>query len=84
LKEAMTELFPELVHLVPCKTNIDINKLGDGGQITSDTCNGAQKIRQILTEMIVGSYDYDCMHHLHNVWFGAMEKKLTVSLNTLL
>jgi hypothetical protein len=34
--------------------------------------------------MIVGSYDYDCMHHLCNVWFGGMEKKLTVSLNILL
>jgi hypothetical protein len=45
------------------------------------TCNGAQKIRRILTEMIVGSYDYDCMHHLRNVWFWGMEKKLTVSLN---
>ena len=80
----MNESFPDLVHLVPCQTNIDINKLGDGGQITSDTCNGAQKIRRILTEMIVGSYDYDCMHHLRNVWFGGMEKKLTVSLNILL
>jgi len=40
----MNEFFPELVDLVPCETNIDINKLGDGGQITSDTCNGAQKI----------------------------------------
>jgi hypothetical protein len=80
----MNESFPDLVHLVPCQTKIDINKLGDGGQITSDTCNGAQKIRRILTDMIVGSYDYDCMHHLRNVWFGGMEKKLTVSLNILL
>ncbi len=79
----MNELFPEHVDLVPCKTNININKFKDGGQITSDTCNGAQKIQQILTEMIVGSYDYDCMHHLRNVWFGGMEKKLTVYLNIL-
>jgi hypothetical protein len=41
----MKELFPELAHLVPCKTDIDINKVGDGGQIISDTCNGAQKIQ---------------------------------------
>jgi len=51
---------------------------------TSDTCNCAQKIRRFLTEMIVGSYDYDCMHHLRNVWFGGVEKKLNVSLNILL
>jgi hypothetical protein len=62
LKEVMSELFPELVHLVPCKTNIDINKLGDSGQITSYTCNGAQKIQRILTKMIVGSYDRGCTH----------------------
>ncbi len=80
----MNELFPDVVHLVPCETNIDIDKLGDGGQITLDTCNGAQKIRQILTKIIDGSYDYDCMHHLWNVWFGGMEKKLTVSLNIIL
>jgi hypothetical protein len=34
--------------------------------------------------MIVGSYDYDCMHRLCNLWVGGMEKKLTVSLNILL
>jgi hypothetical protein len=34
--------------------------------------------------MIVGSYNYDCVYHLRNVWFGSMEKKLTVSLNILL
>ncbi len=41
-------------------------------------------MQQILTKMIDGSYDYDCMHHLRNVWFGGMEKKLTVSLIILL
>ncbi len=34
--------------------------------------------------MIVGSYNYDCMHHLHNVYFVGMEKKLTVSLIIIL
>jgi hypothetical protein len=80
----MTNMFPELAHLVPCETSISINKLGDGGQITSDTCNAAQRICRILTEMITGSYDFDCMHHLCNVWFGSMEKKLTTSLALLL
>jgi hypothetical protein len=84
LKDVMTSLFPELAHLVPSETSIDINKLSDGGQITSDTCNTAQKVRRILTERITGSYDFDCMHHLRNVWFGNMEKKLTTSLNVLL
>ncbi len=80
----MTSLFPELAHLVPSETSIDINKLGDGGQITSDTCDTAQKVCRILTERITGSYDFDFMHHLRNVWFGNMEKKLTTSLNVLL
>ncbi len=48
LKEVMAELFPECIDVVPCEKDIDINKLGDSGQITSDTCNAAQKIQRIL------------------------------------
>jgi hypothetical protein len=44
LKEVMAVLFPECIDLVPCEKDIDINKLGDGGQKTSDTYNAARKI----------------------------------------
>ena len=50
---------------------------------TSDTCNAIQKILRILVELIVGSYDYGCMHHLRNLWFVNIEKKLMSYLNIL-
>ena len=50
----------------------------------ANSCSTAQKLRRILIEKIPGTYDYDCMHHLRNVWIGAMEKKLTKHLNMIL
>jgi hypothetical protein len=41
----------ENLHLVPSPEGININKLGDGGVMTH-TCNTAQKIQQILCNMI--------------------------------
>ena len=69
---------------VPSVDGIDVAKLSNGGTITTDTCNSAQKLRRILIEKIPGAFDFDCMHHLRNIWFGAMEKKLTSQLNLLL
>ena len=85
LREVMDELYPEDDNsdLVPSPDAIDIAKLEDG-VITTDTCNSAQKFRRLIIEQIPGAYEYDCMNHLRNVWFGNMEKALTKSLNTLL
>ncbi len=47
----------------------------------SDTCNQAQKVRRLLIAQINGSYDYDCMNHLRNAWFGNAENALTKDLN---
>ncbi len=47
----------------------------------SDTCNQAQKVRRPLVAQIDGSYNYDCMNHLRNVWFGNAENALTKDLN---
>lgn len=71
-------------HSIPLPAQIDIQKLGHGGVITTDTCNQAQKVRRILCEIVVGALDYDCMNHLRNVWFGSMEKTLTKKLNLYL
>lgn len=76
---------PTLVDSIPSPDGIDINKLGDGGVIMTDTCNTAQKIRRILVDLIDGSLDLDCcMNHLKNVWIGNMEKALAKHLNELL
>ena len=69
---------------VPSANGIDVEKLSRGGTITTDTCNTAQKLRRILIDTIPGAYDFDCMHHLRNIWFGNMAKKLTTKLNLIL
>ena len=81
--EVLDERYPGSSHLVPCENGIDVYKLKGGG-VMSDTCNAAQKVRRILVDKILGKFDFDCMHHLHNVWFGNMEKCLTQRLNTIL
>jgi len=80
----LNERFPGNSHSIPLPAQIDIQKLGHGGVITTDTCNQAQKVRRILCELVVGALDYDCMNHLRNVWFGSMEKTLTKELNLIL
>lgn len=81
----MDELYPndDNSDLVPSPDEIDTAKLSKG-VINTDTCNAAQKFRRILVEHIPGAYEYDCMHHLRNIWVGSAEKDLTSSLNTLL
>ncbi len=80
----MDKRFPGNPHSIPLPAQIDIQKLGHGGVITTDTCNQAQKVQRILCEIVVGVLDYDCMNHLQNVWFGSMEKTLTKELNLYL
>jgi hypothetical protein len=62
---------PEKSAFVPSPNEIDINKLGDGGVVMTDTCNAAQKLRRILVSIVDGTFDLDCMNHLRNVWFGS-------------
>ena len=51
-----------------------IDKLGQLGTITTDTCNNAQKQRQLLSQKIQGEViEQDCHHHLRNVWAKAVE-----------
>ena len=84
MREVIDKKHPGNSRLVPSEDEINIYKLGHGGCIITDTCNAAQKLRRHLVDKIDGSYDYDCMHHLRNVWFGNMEKALTKKLNALL
>ena len=84
LRKIMDEKYPDHSTEVPSPDQIDMNKMGQGGLFTTDNCNTARKIRRILTVGVPGSYEFDCMHHLRNVWFGNMEKALTKLLNILL
>ena len=40
--------------MIPSPDIIGINKLGDGGTITTDTCNDARKVRRLLFKTIDG------------------------------
>ena len=80
----MNEESPNESHLVPPEHELDVKKFGQGASAITDTCNAARKLRRILVDTIADSYEFDCMHHLRNVWFGNMEKKLTKKLNLML
>ena len=78
---------PDLLVLIPDVDTIDIKKLSDGA-VTTDTCNGAQKTRRILVE-IVGElggvvHEQDCFHHLRNVWINGIAKKLSAFMKDYL
>ena len=76
--------YPDNVHLIPTPDSISIDKLGNGGVVMTDTCNGAQKLRCILVDKIDSAQDLDCMNHLCNVWIGGMEMSLSKYLNHML
>ena len=84
VREVLDEVSPGNSLQIPSADGIDVEKLSRGGTITTDTCNTAQKLRRILIGAIPGAFDFDCMHHLRNIWFGNMEKKLTTKLNLIL
>ena len=68
--------------MIPSPDSIDINKLGDGGTITTDTCNGARKVRRLLVKAIEGCINgKDCRQHLRNVWINGVAKSVSKFIN---
>ena len=84
LREVVNDEFPNASELVPTEDALDVTKFGQGANVITDTCNAARKLRRILVETIKDCYEFDCMHHLRNVWFGNMKKRLTKKLNLIL
>ena len=56
LHEVVNREYPNCNFDLPSPKSIDIGKLGQGGVITTDTCNSAQKTRQILVCIISEMY----------------------------
>ena len=51
-----------LLDMIPSADRIAINKLGDGGTNTTDTCNAACKLRRLLVKAIGGCVnERECM-----------------------
>ena len=75
--------------MIPQPGSINIDKIGEGGTITTDTCNAAQKIFRLLVEHINGHVNQqECMQHLRNVWINgaakAVNKYMTEFFNKIL
>jgi hypothetical protein len=71
--------------VLPTEDGISIDKLGQLGTITTDTCNNAQKQRQLLSQKNQGEViEQDCHHHLRNVWAKAVEIELSKYLTVML
>ena len=73
---------PDLLLLITDPDSINIEKLGDGGTITTDTCHAAQKVSRLLVECINGTVNnQDYIQHLRNVLINgvanAVNKYLT-------
>ena len=54
------------------------------GNVMTDTCAAACKVRRILCSDIPGLHELNCMQHLRNVWIGSTEKSLTSEINNIL
>ena len=78
----------DLLQMIPTPNGIDIAKLGNGGALSSDTCNSARKTRQILVEWIENQdgivHEVDCVQHLRCVWFNGAAKDVSTLLTTYL
>ena len=84
VRKELEKIRPGYEDLVPSPDEITVNKFSKNGVFNTDTCAAAQKLRRILVEEVPGTYNFDCMHRLRNVWFGGMEKALTKRLNEIL
>ena len=77
--------WPDLLDRIPDPEGVNIDKLGDGGTITTDTCNATQKISCLLVEYIHGTVnEQDCMQHLRNVWINGVAKAVNKYMSEFL
>ena len=71
--------------MIPSPDSINVDKLGKGGTITTDTCNAAQKVYRLLVEYINGTVNnQDCMQHLRNVWINGFAKAVNMYISEFL
>ena len=76
---------PDLLDMTPKPDSINIDKLVEGGTITTDTCNAAHKVCRLLVEHINGHVNKQyCMHHLRNVWINGVAKYINKSITEFL
>ena len=84
-KQVTAREFPHrsyIFYMIPSPAIIDINKLGDGCTITTDSCNAACKVRRLLVKAIDSCVkEQYCMKYLRNVWILFMYKAMSKFMN---
>ena len=71
--------------MIPPPDRIEINKLGDGGTITTDTWNVARKVWRLLVKDIYGCVNEQyCMQNLRNVCINGVAKAMSKFMNGFL
>ena len=71
--------------MIPNPDSINIDKLGKGGTIITDTCNAAQKVYRLFVECINGTMnEQDCMQHLRKVWTNGVAKAVNKYMSDFL
>ena len=78
-RETFEELFPGVAHDIPDGAEMNIAKLGGGGAVTSDNCNGALKVKRLLVEAV---QDAVKAGHTDAEWEALPEAKRTELLAT--
>ena len=72
--------------MIPTPNIIDIAKIGNGEDLSSDTCNSARKVRRILVKFIEKQYgivhEVECVWHLRYFWFNGAAKAVSAFLTT--
>ena len=97
----LLELYPEdefkhLLKLIPKGELLKFSKLLQFGAVTTDTCNGAVKlgemlrkhIRQVAIEEGLNEKDIKvveilCWNHLRNLWIDEMSKRISLRVTAL-
>jgi len=84
LRDVTEREFPELLHLLPTKEDITLQKLKGGG-IMTDTCNPARLANSLISEEVDGvTYNLLCHNHLRNIWIKNVLESLTEHLRICL
>ena len=74
-----------ILDMIPSPDSIDINKLGNGGKISTGTCNTVRKVRRLLVKSIGGCVnEQECMQHLRNLWINGVAKAVSKFMNRFL
>ena len=92
--EVLEHSHPSYHNNIPGPNSMNICKLGSGGDLTPDTCNGAIKTCRLIAEKVhedvealrkdesddIHILEVDCWNQFINIWLGGITKALSTLL----